>query len=250
MTVIQNGALNRHGNGTMFNEDQIERVDAPIRRQVEESVRRAIVDGRFKPGERLVESQLCRRLGVSRPIVREALRQLVAEELVVIVPHHGARVASVSADEARQIYEVRAELEGLAGRGFALHADDSALLELKTVVTELERACSASGGASSVLATKQRFYDILLTHCGNTVVREMFQRLNNRIGLLRSLSLSQKGRLPETVAEIKRLVDALERRDPEAAREACITHVQQAAANALRALRAVEAGQDFPKDSA
>jgi DNA-binding GntR family transcriptional regulator len=218
----------------------IERVDAPVRRQVEDAIRMAIVDGHFKPEQRLVEEALCKRLTVSRSIIREALRQLVAEGLVVIVPHHGARVASVNCEEARQIYEVRAQLEALAGRGFAIHADESALNALKSVVADLERAAADESSGRSVLAIKQRFYEILLAHCGNQIVREVFQRLNNRISLLRSLSLSQSGRLPATVHEIRQLINALERRDPAAAHEACLLHVENAAANALRTLSARE----------
>lgn len=219
-----------------LNEAQIERIDAPVRRQVESRIRDAIVNGRFAPGERLVEARLCGRLNVSRPIIREALRQLVAEGLVVIVPHHGARVASITAEEARQIYEVRKQLEGLAGRGFAKHASAAAVAELRAIVAELERATGGRAGGRLILEIKQRFYAVLLGHCGNEIVRETLERLNNRVSQLRALSLSQPKRLPQTLRELKGIVRAIEARDADAAFEACAAHVEQAARHALKAL--------------
>src|SRR5690349_13762377 len=101
---------------------QVVRHAATLRLQVEEKLRNAIAAGRFKPGERLVERDLCARLDVSRALIREALRQLEAEGLIVAVPHRGPVVASITVEEARQIYAVRALLEGFAGRGFVGHA--------------------------------------------------------------------------------------------------------------------------------
>lgn len=221
-----------------LNEAQIERIDAPVRRQVEDRVREAIVNGRFAPGERLVESRLCEHLNVSRPIIREALRQLVAEGLVVIVPHRGARVASITAEEARQIYEVRKQLEGLAGQGFAKHASAAAIAELRAVIVELERAADGPASGHSILEIKQRFYAVMLAHCGNEIVRETLGRLNNRVSQLRALSLSQPKRLPQTLRELKGIVKAIEARDAAAAFEACARHVERAAKHALKALKA------------
>lgn len=221
-----------------LDEAQIERIDAPVRRQVENRIRDAIVSGRFAPGERLVESRLCERLNVSRPIIREALRQLVAEGLVVIVPHHGARVASITAEEARQIYEVRKQLEGLAGQGFAKHASAAAVAQLRAIVVELERAADGRAGGRSILEIKQRFYAVLLGHCGNEIVCETLERLNNRVSQLRALSLSQPKRLPQTLRELKGIVKAIEARDADAAFQACAAHVERAARHALKALEA------------
>lgn len=217
--------------------EHIKRIDAPVRRQVEDRIRRAIVEGQFAPDERLVEAQLCERFRVSRPIVREALRQLVAEGLVVIVPHHGARVASITAEEASQIYEVRAQLEALAGQGFAQRARPADVEELRGTVAQLEEAMFERADGESILAIKQRFYTVMLSHCGNEIVRETLERLNNRIGQLRSLSLAEPGRLPETLNEMNVIMEAIEARNPSAAFDACAQHVQQAAKHALKALR-------------
>ena len=95
-------------------------------------LRNAILNMHFKPNERLVERRLCEQIGVSRTCVREALRHLETEGLVEHVPNRGLFVATVSVDEARQIYEVRAALESTAGRMFVERATDEHLDALKT----------------------------------------------------------------------------------------------------------------------
>jgi DNA-binding GntR family transcriptional regulator len=83
-----------------------------LRRQVENALREAIMSGRFHPGQRLIERELCENLGVSRTSIREALRQLEAEKLICIVPHKGPTVASISLKEAEELYALRSVLEG------------------------------------------------------------------------------------------------------------------------------------------
>src|SRR5512141_2804217 len=78
------------------------------------SIRRAIVNGVLRPGDRLMEADIAREMGISRGPVREALRQLEQEGLVISYPHRGTFVASLAADEASEIYVMRAVLEGLA----------------------------------------------------------------------------------------------------------------------------------------
>src|SRR5215813_3992360 len=115
----------------MANDMQIAVLAAPLRREIENRLRAAIVGGRFKPGERLIERELCEMLGVSRPSLREALRQLEAEELVTILPNRGPIVAALTVVEAEQLYDVRAMLEGLAARRFAETASDADIAALR-----------------------------------------------------------------------------------------------------------------------
>lgn len=208
----------------------------PVRRQAEERLRRAILDGTYAPGEHLSDRALCERLGVSRPIVREAVRLLEAEGLVTAVPHRGPFVAFLSAGEAAQVYEVRAALEGLAGAGFAERASAEERAELRRIYEALA-ASGPAHGRQALLAIKQRFYEVLLRGCRNTYAARMLEQLLNRNAQLRATSLSAPERLPGTVRELGRIVEAIEQRDPAGARQACLDHVQAAAAVALRILR-------------
>src|SRR5579885_3504051 len=102
----------------------ISHIAAPVREQVGARLRQAIVTGHFQPGARLIERELCTLLGVSRTSLREALRQLESDGLVVNIPHKGLVVATMTREEAEEIYQVRAAMEGLAGRLAALRATD------------------------------------------------------------------------------------------------------------------------------
>src|SRR5277367_656435 len=94
----------------------IERSAAPLRRQVLEELRSSIISGRLLPGARLIERELIAMMGVSRTVIREALRQLEAEGLVSNIPNKGPIVRELTIEEAKDLYAIRAVLEGLAAR--------------------------------------------------------------------------------------------------------------------------------------
>jgi DNA-binding GntR family transcriptional regulator len=217
---------------------------APVRRQVEDRLREAIQKGIFKPDSRLVERDLCKRLGVSRTSLREALRQLEAEGLVLLLPNRGPVVAGLSVDDAREIYELRALLEGFAGEAFAARASDAQRRKLEACVDALAAAVRA-GRYDDLIDVKETFYDILLEGAGNKVVAETLKRLNNRIRRLRATSLSDPGRPKQTKAEIDRLMHAIRKRDGALARQRCVEHVQKAAAAAIEVLRG-QSGEQPP----
>lgn len=220
---------------------QIARESATIRAQVEAKLRKAIATGRFRAGERLVERELCSLLGVGRTSVREALRQLEAEGLIVSIPHRGPVVATVGPEEARQLYEVRALLEGLAGRGCATSATPEQVDGLFAALAALEAAARAGGEA--LIEAKTAFYERLLEACGNDVVRQILTGLHNRITLLRRTSMQQPGRLPESLREIRAICERVAARDPDGAERACIAHIRSAAAVALAVLERQARGQ-------
>jgi DNA-binding GntR family transcriptional regulator len=204
-------------------------VAAPttVLQQAVAALREAILSGEYRPGERLVEADLCRRLDVSRASLREALRIVAAERLLTIVPNRGPSVAVITWDEAEQIYHVRAMLEGEAAYLAATRLDAAGLDALRRALQEFERAV-ARKHAESRLAATGRFYDALLAGCGNRVIEEVLQGLVARITFLRARSMDRAGRARESAAELRRLLQALEARDPRAARAAATEHVRLA----------------------
>jgi DNA-binding GntR family transcriptional regulator len=215
-------------NDAPFNSDLIalERPDT-LRHMVEKQLREAILSGRLKPGQRLIERELCEAMNVSRPSVREALRRLEAEKLVEVVPHRGPVVAAITIAEARELYELRVLLESVAARQFAARASDSAVEALRAAVTLL-RECAAGTGQEELLKAKEQFYVVLLAGCGNSVIADVLRMLLSRINRLRSASLSHPGRLPESIAELEHLVERVAARDAEGAERAAKTHVLNA----------------------
>ena len=206
-----------------------------LRARVVTTLRHAILSGRFAPGKRLTEKELCALLDVSRASLREALQHLVAEGLIENVPHRGPVVASIDQKEAAEIYEVREILEAMAGAGFARNATESQLARLEQAVAALKHP-KIHGEQSQLVATKNRFYEILFEGCGNRVLARLLIALNNRVTLLRRVSLSQKGRLRRSIRELDAIVDAIRQRDADAAFAACQRHVRNAAEAALAQL--------------
>lgn len=202
-------------------------VAAPIRSQVVETLRNAITSGRFSPGQRLVEKDLCDLLGVSRPSVREALRELESEGLIQTIPNRGPLVSRLTPRDAAGIYEVRGVLEALAAKLCAERATPEQVAALSASVDRLE-AASVSGDVEQVLVAKKAFYDTLLEGSQNVIIPSMLRTMNARITQLRRVSLSSTERLPETIREIRDVVAAIAARDPEAAFLASLTHIEKA----------------------
>jgi len=211
---------------------------ATLRQQVIDGLRSCISDLTFKPGDRLIERELCEMLGVSRTLVREALSQLVAEGLVQIIPHKGPIVSVMTGDEARGLYEVRAVLEALAGSQFTERATDEQRVALKQALHELASIRNQQGQEGIMLFLKQkaRFYDVMLEGANNPVLTEMLRLVHTRVMLLRATTLSQEGRLPQSYDEIAAIVDAVMRNDADAAAAACKRHVEEAERLAVQVL--------------
>jgi len=214
---------------------QVKRDSASLRFQVEKNIRLAIATGRFKPGDRLVERELCELLSVSRSSIREALRQLEAEGLIANVPYRGTLVAVLTIEEARQLYEIRELLERIAARDFTMSADEEAIRQLRQSMWVLEAAV-ANGTSVEMLEASDAFYTILLEHSGNQIVRQVMVPLFNRITVLRVTSMSSPGRAPDSMAEMRAILTAIEERDPEAAAEAAAAHAHRAGETALAVL--------------
>jgi len=215
---------------------QVERHSASLRIQVEDRLRQAIADGRFKPGDRLIERELCALIGVGRTSVREALRQLEAEGLVTSYPHRGPVVTVISYEEAEQLYSVRAILESFAGQLFAERGSADEILALDLAVKEFE-AAAGDGAGGRLAAAKDAFYDCLMQGGGNVFARQMLTTLHNRINLLRMTSMTQPGRLKHSVSEINEIAAAIRDRDGPRAAAACKFHIEMAARVALDYLR-------------
>jgi DNA-binding GntR family transcriptional regulator len=206
-----------------------------LRHQVEHVLRQQIMSGRFAPGARLIERELCETLGVSRTSVREALRKLEAEKLVSSVPHKGPMVAVISRKEAAELYAIRGLLEGFAAGEFARLADDAAIASFGEAAKAL-RVQALAGDQEGVLKAKTDLYDVLLDNCGNGLVKEILTSLYSRINLLRVTSLMHPDRLPSSLREIDKLYKAVKARDAVAAEAMARLHIANAEKAAMRML--------------
>jgi DNA-binding GntR family transcriptional regulator len=184
---------------------------------------------------------LCEQLGVSRTVVREALRHLESEGLVETLPHQGPIVARLDPAQAAQIYELRAALEAIAARACAESAPAEAVADLDGALERIERGFAA-GDLRAVLAATTAFYETLFLSGGKTVAWTIVQSLNARISHLRVATLGSPGRGSTGPAEMRRIVEAVRARDADAAEAACLEHVAQAARIASALARPADAG--------
>lgn len=218
---------------------RIGRVAAPLRTQVLDVLREAILTSRFAPGQRLIERELIDLTGVSRTTIREVLRELAAEGLVRTIPQKGAVVVALSPEEAAELYEIREVLEGHLVKRFAERAPDASVVALRTAFTQLEDVVGRGGSTVSVLAAKDALYEVLLEGVGNNALRASLMQLHARVNLLRGASLSADPARPaQSVAELRRMVQAVEARDATGAAEAMVEHVQAASRFGIDAMRA------------
>jgi DNA-binding GntR family transcriptional regulator len=166
-------------------------------------------------------------MSVSRTSVREALRRLEAERLIVIVPNKGPSVAKITWEEAEQIYQMRALLEGEAAATFAPRATPGDIKKMRMALNAFAEAAADNNPIGRLSATGQ-FYEVMLAECGNQIIREMLHGLLARINFLRARSMSRPDRARYSLAEMRRILAAIQKRDGVLARKAAVDHVNAA----------------------
>lgn len=214
---------------------KIDRSKKTLRELTLEKMRAAIVDQYFQPGQRLVERTLCDELGVSRTVVREVLRHLETEGLVQSIPQQGPVVATIDAETTRQVYEMRALLEGHAAAACAERGDDDAAARLAASIMLIEAAFKR-GDFQAVMEQTNAFYSTMFHAAGETVAWGIVCSLNARINRLRGITIASRERGSSAPGEMHKLLEAIRKRQPEAAREAAQAHVRSAQAIAMATL--------------
>lgn len=207
------------------------RRPAPLREQTVEEIRESIIAGRHEPGSRLKEKDLCEQIGVSRTVIREALRQLEAERLVRIQPNVGPIVVTLSRQDVADLYQTREALESAAARLAASHATAEQVDTLKAAYDDIVTANPQD--LPTLLGVKNRFYQTLIAASGNQVIGEMLHNVQARVSQLRLITLGSPGRHEHTVQELASVIEAITRKDPDAAVAATVVHVRRAASLAL-----------------
>jgi GntR family transcriptional regulator, trigonelline degradation regulator len=213
---------------------------APLRRQVLDELRQSIIAGRLNPGQRLVERELIEMMGVSRTVIREALRQLESEGLVAIIPNKGPVVRTLTVEEARDLYAIRAVLEGFAARLFVEQADDGQIARLEQALSVVEKAYE-SGDADRMLDTKNSFYEALFEGAKSSTLSSMIGMLHGRIYRWRALGLTHPKRSVErdreSMKNLRAVLQAIRVRDAALAEKTLREEVSKAGAEVNRLLK-------------
>jgi DNA-binding GntR family transcriptional regulator len=237
-TRTESGAALIAGNPSL---PMIEKSSAPLRRNVVDALRTAIIEGRLAPGARLIERELIQMTGVSRTVIREALRQLESEGVVATIPNKGPVVRQLTLDEAKDLYTIRGVLEGLAAKMFVANASAGDIAELKRALDDTF-AAYREGEPDLVLNAKNRFYEILTQGAGSEILSQMLATLHARIRRWRALGLGHPKRSTtrsrESVKGLRDLLEAIRRRDADGAEEIARREVTNAGAEIMRILQA------------
>lgn len=208
----------------------------PLRDLVFEAMREAILSGRLKPGERLMEVQLAEEMGVSRTPVREAIRKLELEGLVVIVPRKGAYVSGFTLKDAAEVFEIRSSLEGLAAALAAERITDDEIALLDEVLKEISAAV-AKGDINELVKKDGEFHQILFSASRNDRLTQMINNLKEQIDRFRVQSFTNPTRLQSVLTEHKKILDAIKRGNAEDAEKLAKEHIYKVEYNVMDILR-------------
>lgn len=194
---------------------------------IEAELQEQILKGQILPGERLNELQLSARFGTSRGPLREALRSLQGKGLVHFVRNRGVFVRAISAEEALEIYDLRAALFGLAGRLLADMVTDAMLETLDGFLSEMDEA-SEKRDFTAYYPTNLRFHEYLVGSTGNQLLLREYKMFVEKLHLCRGRGLVQAGGLSVSNREHREMVDSIAAGNRERAFEAFYRHVERA----------------------
>lgn len=203
------------------------RLDAykPLREVVSETLRQAIRDGIFKPGERLMEIPLSEELGVSRTPIREAIRKLELEGFVIMIPRRGTYVADISLKDISQVFEIRSALEELAGALAAERITAEEIEYLERMLVEIGTYIEKKD-MEKIVEADVNFHEVLYKASRNERLVEIIHNLREQTLRFRTVSMNQPGRLAKTWEEHRLLVEAIADRDANKARKIARLHME------------------------
>ena len=207
----------------------------PLRDVVFNTLRQAILKGELKPGERLMEIALAERLGVSRTPIREALRKLELEGLVVMIPRRGAQVANITERDLNDVLEVRLALESLAIEKTCMSITEEVLEQL----AEAERVFESlipSGDLVKLAEADEAFHEIINQASGNLRLNQVLNNLREQMYRYRLEYLKEEDSRKQLVTEHEEMISALRAGDTAEAKQIAFCHVENQRQAILRSV--------------
>jgi DNA-binding GntR family transcriptional regulator len=183
-----------------------------LRERIVSSIRDAIINGQLKPGARIAEPELAEQFGISRTPIREAFRQLETEGFITVQPRKGASVASFSAQDVSNFYDLKMILEGYAARLATMTLTDSEIDRMDTL-NKMMDAAAAKKDIRKVLELHNEFHDTFLRAAGNDRLHQIVQAMVAKFQRCR-LILANQGKVEGSVEQHKEIVEAFRKRDP------------------------------------
>ena len=196
----------------------------PLYEEVAERMRQKIYDYELPPGEWIDEPAIAEELGISRTPLREALKLLAAEGLVQIDAGRGSRVTRLSLEDLNQLFPVMAMLEGRCAHEAVRRIDDAGATHLQSLHDAMETA-AAVGDLAEYYRNNYLIHESLQTHAGNPWLIRVTHDLHRILKMHRGRQLLTPGRMAQSLAEHRALMDCIRRRDAEAAEQTMNGHL-------------------------
>ena len=179
---------------------------------IAEEIKEGVINGRYKPEERLKEAELAKKYAVSKTPVREALRYLESIGFVEIVPHTMARVKKMNHREVVDLYLIQSVLEGLAAREAVAHLEDDDYQNMENLATLLEKH-SLEKNSSEYEKANIKFHAIFWKACGNEKLKEMIGNIHEQLLRFRSVTRRYPERFKDLAADHRKIYDAALKKD-------------------------------------
>lgn len=205
-------------------------TEKSLRGQVFDKIRSDILNGKYKRGEELVESSIGKELGISRTPVREAIRQLELEGLVQLVPNKGAFVTGISEKDVRDIYLIRARLEGLAARMAAKNIT-AELLDAMEETVVLSEYHAKKEHYEQVCEMDSKFHKLLYKASGSRILEHTLTDFHQYVQRVRMASIMKKRRMEKSNDEHDAILTAIREHDEEKAELVATRHISNTVEN-------------------
>lgn len=198
----------------------------PLRDVVFNTLRNAILKGELEPGEKLMEKKLAEKLGVSRTPIREAIRKLELEGLVVMTPRKSAEVARITKEDLTDVLEVRRVLESLAIDLACRNITNEILAELEDNLVRFKAAVKKND-ITEIATTDVEFHETIYKSTGNKRLIQILNNLREQMYRYRLEYIKDKQTRDNLVIEHRGIIDALKERDKEKGRKAILNHIEK-----------------------
>ncbi|MBD5457932.1 MAG: GntR family transcriptional regulator, partial [Lachnospiraceae bacterium] len=201
------------------------------------TLRKAILTGELKPGERLLEIHLANQLGVSRTPIREAIRKLELEGLVIMIPRRGAEVAQITEKSLRDVLEVRRALDALCAELACERITEEEKQKLKDACDEFEKE-TATGDATIIAAADVALHDIIVEATRNQRLIQLINNLSEQMYRYRFEYIREGNQHNNLVEEHRMIYESIVRCDKEGAAKAAKLHIDNQESSIIKQLRA------------
>ncbi len=208
----------------------------PLRDVVFQTLRKAILRGELKPGERLMEIALANKLGVSRTPVREAIRMLEQEGLVIMIPRKGAQVAQITMKDLNDVLEVRMGLEELAMQFACKRITPEQVAELRRALLEIERLL-ATDDVTALAQADVDFHDIIYRATDNRRLNQIINNVREQMYRYRVEYLKDSRIRGTLLQEHREIYQAVAARDTEKARAYIRQHIMNQQQSIARSIK-------------